>query len=111
MNDGPVFPEQQLSGTELAVVVESHCEAMRTSVMDHHGVAGCQFRKHAVNGKLVIIFTKRACDIVHEIRRLLFFAQHGDVMIGAVNSRPHQIGHAGIEAGKLFVRVLDVQYF
>ena len=41
--------------------------------------------------------------------RFVFFAHNRDVMIRAVKSGTHQVGHAGIKTGKFFISVFNMQ--
>ncbi len=77
--------------------------------MDNNNVPLLQFGQHTVNSKFVVVFTKRTCDIIHEIVRRILFAWNRDVMVRAVKGGTHQVGHAGVQTGKLFVSVLDMQ--
>ena len=64
--------------------------------MNNQVIPHIHFGKHPVYSKLIVIFTKRPCHIVHMVARLIFLAQHGDVVVSAVHGRAHQVGCAGI---------------
>jgi len=85
--------------------------AVRARVVNHNGVARGQSGQQAIDGEFVVVFAKRAGNIIQDVVGAPFLADDGDVMVGAVKCGPHQVGHAGIEAGEFFVRVLDVQDF
>ena len=69
-----VFAEKKLATAQFSVVVESHCSAMRSGIMDNYQVAHVDFWKFALNGKFVAIFTKGADYIVNVVARGVFFA-------------------------------------
>ena len=81
---------------------------MGAGVVDHQQVAGTDLRQHPVNGKLVVVFAEGAGDVVFVVAGLVFLAHDGDVVIGAVHGRPHQVGGAGVYADILLVGVFFV---
>ena len=100
--------QQHLGGAELAVVVVAHGEAVGAGVVDADDVADLDGGQAPVDGKLVIVFAQAAGHIVDVIQQGILLAQNGDVVVGAVHSRAHQIGGAGIQTNVLSVDVLLV---
>lgn len=105
---GTVLAEQQLGAAQSAVVVVAHGEAVRARVVDGEDIADLQLGEHAVDGELVVVLAQPAHDVVLMRARLVFLAQHGDVMICSVHGGAHEVGGAGVHAGVFLVYVLEV---
>lgn len=78
---------------------------MRTGVVNVEDIAPVDLRKHPVDGEFIVVLAERAGNIVFVIARSRFLAHHGDVMIGAVHRRTHQVRRAGIDADVILVCV------
>ena len=78
--------------------------------MDDNQITDFNFGQQSIYGKSVDRFTQRTSDVVYMIVCVVFFARYGNMMIGAVHSRPHQIRHACVEADMGFINFLFVQY-
>ena len=79
--------------------------------MDHEIVADIDLRQHTVDGKFIIVLTQGACHIVFVITGSVLFAEHCDVMISAVHSRPHQVDCAGVHSDIFFMRMFLMDCF
>lgn len=79
-------------------------------IVNHNKVPNVDSRKPSIDGKFVSVFTKRPRQIVKLVVRVLLFASYRDVMIGAIDGRPHEIRHAGVEADVLLVNILDMEH-
>ena len=84
--------------------------AVRTGIVDHDNISRRQLRQCAINGKLVVILTERPRHVVNLCVLTALFSNHGDMMIGTVQRRTHQVGHAGIQPRKSLVGLLDMKY-
>ena len=71
--------------------------------MNIEKITHINLRKFSVYSKLVIILTKRTCNIICMITRLILFAKDCYVMIRAIHSRTHEIGRTCINSYILFV--------
>ena len=100
--------KQQFLGPHLAVIVKAHGMPMRPGVLDDENVAINDLRQGSLHRKFVVIFTQRANHIDRLGVSLAIFPQHLDMVVGAVECRPHQSGHAGIDADVGAVNVLAV---
>ena len=105
---GAVLAQQHFGAAQLAVVVVAHGRAVCTGVVDINDVANVDLGQHPVNGKLVVVLAQTAHHIVHMVARLIFLAQHGDVVVSAVHGRAHQVGCAGIQTDVFLIDVLFV---
>ena len=81
---------------------------MGTGIVDDQHIAHIDLGQHTVNGKLIIVLAQTADHIVFMVAGGVLFAQHGDVVVGTVHGRAHQVGSAGIQADILFINVLFV---
>ena len=106
--DGTVGLQQQLGGTGFAIVVEAHRVAVRTGIVDDHQVAHVDCGQVTLHGEFVVILAERTNHVVNVIQRLVFFADHGDVVVRAIEGGTHQVGHAGVEADVIAVDVFAV---
>ena len=66
--------------------------------MDHQIISHVNLRKITVNGKFIIVLTKRSCNVIQMIARLILLAKNGNMMISTVHSRTHQVYCTGIHA-------------
>ena len=80
-------------------------------IVDADIVADLNFRQLAVNGEFVVVFTERAGDVIEVCQRCMLFSENGDMMIGAVHGRAHQIAGAGVQTDVIFERVFFVDDF
>ena len=76
--------------------------------MDVEIVSHLDFRQFSADCELVVVLAERARDIIDMVERRILLAEHGDVVIGPVHGRAHQIHGAGINPDILFVDVLLV---
>ena len=81
---------------------------MRTSVMNEKQVANGNFRQHSVYSKLVVVLAQAARYVIFMVAGSILLAHNGDVMIGAINSRTHEVSSAGITADVLLIDMLLV---
>ena len=84
---------------------------MCTSVMDYQIISHIDLRKHPVDGKFIIIFTKRSCDIIYMICWFVFFTHNCDVMVSTVQSRTHKVRCAGIYTDVFFISMFLMNCF
>ena len=101
-----VLLKQQLSRTQLAVVVVSHREAVGAGIVNNQNIADVNFRQHSVNCKLIIILAKSAGYVIFMVAGSVFLAQHRYVMIRTIHCRSHKIAGTGVNADILLVDVL-----
>ena len=66
------------------------------------------FGQHPVDGKLVVVLAQAADHIVLVVAGSVLLAQHGDVVVGAVHGRAHQVGGTGVHTDILLINVLFV---
>ena len=57
---------------------------------------------------LSVVLTQRAHDVIDTIVSLIFLARDGDVVVGPVHSRSHEIRHARIDAHVISIDMLLV---
>ena len=74
--------------------------------MDHQKIAHVNPRKHAVDGKFIIVFAEGAHHIVHVIPGSILFPHNRDVMVRTVHGRAHQVHSAGVHSDVFFICVL-----
>ena len=79
--EATVFLQKHFRTAKLAVVVIAHGEAVGTGIMDAEDVAHFDFRQAALDGELVVVFTKTAGDIIHMVQNGIFLAQNSDMMV------------------------------
>ncbi len=90
---------------EFAVVVVAHCRAVRARVVNVEHIADVYRRNGAVNSEFIAVFAQAARDIADEIAGGIFFAEHGDVVVCAVNRRAHEVCRASVQTNIFFVDV------
>ena len=73
--------------------------------MDVEVISHLDFRQFSADCKLVVVLAEGARDIVDMIVRRRLFAEYGNVVVGAVHGRTHQIDRTGIHADVIFVNV------
>ena len=108
--EGAVLLQQHLGGAELTVVVVAHGVAVGAGIVDDQNIPHVDLGQAALNGELVVVLAQAAGDVVHMVQDGVLLAQHGDVVVGAVHGRAHQVGGAGIQADVLPVDVLLVEH-
>lgn len=106
--DAVVFVQEELSAAELAVVVEAHGVAVGTGVVDDEEVAFFDRWQFALDGKFVAVFAEATDDVVNVIVWRVFLAEDGDVVVSAVHTWAHEVGHGGVNADVVAVGVLVV---
>ena len=79
---------------------------MGARIVDKQKISLFDFRKHAVNGKLIVVLAQGTYHIVHAGTGLILPAHDRDVMVSAVHGRPHQVHGAGVHAHILLISVL-----
>ena len=84
-----VFFQKQFLTAQLAVVVEAHGGAVSACIVDNHNVADVDFGELAVNGKFVVVFAERACNIVNMVFGQVVFALNCHVVVRAVQGGAH----------------------
>ena len=82
--------------------------AVGAGVVEDEQVAGDDLGEGALDGELVVVLAERAGDVVDVVGGEALLAQDGDVVVGAVEGRAHEVGHAGVEADVVAVGVLEV---
>ena len=103
-----VLPQQQFRASQLPVVVVAHGVAVGAGVVDHQQIADIDLGQHPVHSELVAVLTQGAGDVVLVVAGGVLLARDGDVVVGPVDGRAHQVGSAGIHADILLVDVLFV---
>ena len=78
--------------------------------MDINDIPDLDLGQHAVDGKLIIVLAQAAGDIVLMVAGGVLLAQHGNMVVGAVHGRAHQVGGAGIHADVLLIDMLLMQH-
>ncbi|MPN13229.1 hypothetical protein SDC9_160550 [bioreactor metagenome] len=81
---------------------------MRACVVKDHQVADLYLRQMTVDGKFIIVLAQGARYIVYGGEGRFPFARDGDVVIGAIHGRAHQVDSGGIQANVSLVRVFFV---
>ena len=81
---------------------------MGTCIVDEEDVAHVDARQGAVDRELVAVLAQTPHHVVHMVGGLALLAEHRDVVVGAVDRRPHEVGRAGVDADVLLVDVLLV---
>ena len=81
---------------------------MRAGIVNDNEISDIDSRQPAVNGKLIVILTKTADNIVKVVFRGVLLAHNGDVVISAVHSRTHKVAGAGIKTDIVLVDMLLV---
>ena len=76
--------------------------------MDDQQITDVNARQHPVDGKLVIVLTQTANDIVLVVAGRVLLAHDRNVVIRPVHGRTHQVTCAGIRADVLLIYVLCV---
>ena len=71
---------------------------MCTRIVDIDNVASVNFGKHSVYGEFIAVFAKRTCYIIFFIALLVFFAEHGNMVICSVDSRSHKVYCTSVNA-------------
>ena len=105
---GTVRLQQHLCAAELAVVVVAHGKAVCTGIMDDQQIADVDARQYPVDGKLVIVLTQTADNVVLVVAGRVLLAHDRDMVIRPVHGRTHQVTCAGICADVLLIDVLCV---
>ena len=80
--------------------------AVGAGIVNDYNVSDLGAREQSVDGKLVVVFTEAAGYVV--ARSFPGASEDGNVMVGAIHCGAHKVGHCGIEADEVFVRLLDV---
>ena len=83
--------------------------AVGPGVVDDQQIADVDLGQHPVHGELVVVLAQGAGDVVLVVAGLVLLAHDGDVVIGPVHGRAHQIGRAGIHADVVLVGLLLVE--
>ena len=65
--EASVLLQQNLRGTELAVVIVAHGEAVSAGVVDGDDVADLDLRQASLDGKFVVVLAQAAGDVVDVI--------------------------------------------
>ena len=99
---------QSRTSAQLAVVVIAHGRAVSAGVVDVDQVADVDLGKHPVDGELIVILAQAADHVILVVAGSILLAQHGDVMVGAVHGRAHQVGCTGVQTDVLLIDVLLV---
>ena len=107
--DGAVRAAQVFGAAELAIVLEAHRVAVGARVVEDEEVAALDFGQGPRDGELVVVLAERARHVVDVVAGAVLLAEDGDVVVGAVERRPHEVGHAGVHAHVVAVGVLEVQ--
>ena len=81
---------------------------MRAGVVNIKQIAAFDFGQHTVDCEFIIVFAKRAGHVIFVVTRRVFFAHNGNMMIGAVHRRTHQIDRAGVHADIFLVGMFFV---
>ena len=76
--EAAVLFQQNLRGTELAIIIVAHGEAVSTGVVDGYNVADLDFRQTPLNGEFVVVFAQTAGDVIDVIENGVLLAQHGE---------------------------------
>ena len=83
--------------------------AVGPGVVDDQQVPSLELRQHPVDGELVAVLAQGPGD-VHPLRTGgVLLPGHGDVVVGAVDRRPHQVSGAGVHARVLLINMLEVE--
>ena len=106
--NGAVLLEQQLCGTELAVVIIAHGEAVRTGIVNHQEIPDVNCRKIAVDGELVVVFAERTGYVINNSLAVFVLAHDRYVVISAVHSGAHKVAGAGVYAYVMLIGFLSV---
>src|SRR5574344_945460 len=101
--------EQELRAAELAVVLEAHRMSMRARVADDDVVAPFEHGQRALDRELVVVLAEGAGHVVDGRVGRILLAGNDNLVIGAVEGRTHQVGHARVESGVAPIGALDVQ--
>ena len=83
---------------------------MSPRIVDGEIVSHLDLGKHPVDGELVVVFTQRAGYVVLVIAGLIFFSQHGDMMVCAVHGGTHQVYSAGVAAQVFLMGMLFMNH-
>ena len=78
--------------------------------MDNGNIADLSFREHSVNSKFVVVFAKRAGNVIHGILRRILLAEKGDVVICTVDCGAHKIAGRSIKTEIVFICVLFMKH-
>ena len=81
---------------------------MGSCIMDDEGIPYADLRQLPLFGKLVIILTEAARH-VHHFQGTIWIGNIGDVVVGPVEGRPHEIGCRGIYPHIAAIGVLDME--
>ena len=102
--EAAVLFQQNLRGTELAIIIVAHGEAVSTGVVDINDIPDLDLGQHAVDGKLIVILAQTAHNIIYMIARRVFFSQHSD-MIEVLSDHVENLSDAGLQ--NMMQRVAD----
>ena len=83
--------------------------AVGPGVVDDQQIADVDLGQHSVHGELVVVLAQGAGDVVLVVAGLVLLAHDGNVVIGTIHGRAHQVGRAGVHADIIFIGLLLVE--
>ena len=81
---------------------------MGTSIMDNQGIPNTSLRQFTVLSKLVIVFTKRTCDINH-LNITIWISHISNVVVGIVHCWAKQVNCRSINTNITSISILNME--
>jgi hypothetical protein len=101
---------QKFLGAQLAIVIEAHGLAVGAGILDDMRRSPSDYFRQLPSELANLSLFSQSEPTTSTVSRAgpFLLAQHLDMMIGAVQGRPHESGHAGIDADVGAVDLLAV---